>query len=64
MLDVEAEMHNVAFLNDVFLTFQSQSPRFFRTLFAVPGDKVVIGHDFSANKTFLGFLAQTAENLQ
>ena len=46
-------MHDIAFLDDVLLAFQSQPPGFLGPVLTVAGDVVVVGDDLGANKTLL-----------
>src|SRR3984885_12933868 len=52
-LDVEAEVHDVTFLDDVFLPFQSPLPRFLGAHFALVGDEILVGDHFGADEALL-----------
>ena len=43
-------MHNIAFLDDVILHFEAQTPRFFRTLLAVAANVIVVGNHFRTDE--------------
>ena len=49
--DLEAEVHDVAFLHDVILAFESPPARFLRALLAIAGDVVVVGDDLGTDET-------------
>ncbi|KPX26538.1 hypothetical protein ALQ28_05001 [Pseudomonas syringae pv. delphinii] len=51
-LHVEPEMHHITVFNDIFLAFQTPLTRFLGAGLTLELDKVVIGHDFGANKAF------------
>src|SRR5689334_18614321 len=50
--DVEPEVHDVAFADDVFLAFQAQLAGFLAALFAFVGDVVLVGDDLGADEAF------------
>jgi len=52
-LHVEAEVHHVAILDDVFLAFQTPFTSFLGTGFTLELDEVVVGDDFGADEAFL-----------
>src|SRR5690606_9216819 len=51
--DIETEMQDIAFLDDVILAFQAQPTRFLGTRLATILDEVVIGDGFSTNEATL-----------
>src|SRR6186713_2415309 len=50
--DVEAEVHDIAFADDVLLAFETQLAGFLRALLTLVANEVVIGDDFCANESF------------
>ncbi len=52
MSHIEAEMHDVAVLGNIFFPFHAQFPGFFHALFPAVGHIVVILDYFGADKAF------------
>ena len=52
-LDVEPEMHDVGFPDDVVLAFEAQAPGFLRAMLAVVGDEIVISDDLGTDEALL-----------
>ena len=53
LLHVEAEVHDIALPDDVFLAFESQATCLFGALLTVAGDEVVVSDHFGTDKAFL-----------
>src|SRR5262245_27790256 len=50
---VEAEVHDIAFVDDVLLALEPQLAGFLRALLALVRDIVVVGDDLGADEPFL-----------
>src|SRR5882724_6837492 len=51
-LHVEAEMHDVAVLHDIFLAFETEFARLARARFAIEGDIIVVSDRLGPDEAF------------
>src|SRR5438105_2374997 len=61
--DIETEMHDVAVLDDVLLSFEPHLPRLFRALLAAVSDVVAVRDRFGANESLLEIRVDDAGGL-
>src|SRR5690606_12638663 len=61
---IEAEVHHVAFADDVILAFEPHLARFFSAGLTFEGDVVVIGDGFGADEAFLEIAVDDARGLR
>src|SRR5689334_11519262 len=64
VLNVEAEMHDIAVPDDVVLAFEPHFSHLLRALLALAGEKVIIGDDLRADKAFLEIGVDYARGLR
>ena len=62
--DVEAEVHDIAFPDDVFLAFQPQLAGFLRARLALAGHEVVVADHFGADEAALEIRVDHARRLR
>ena len=63
LLHVEPEMHDIAFLNDVLLAFESQPTRLFSALLTVTRNEVIVSNHFSPDEAILEIRVNLARRL-